>query len=1230
MSLIINHLNKEMLLQLEEVKAQVVSIFSILDADNNYPEKLELVLFLLSAYNHDILSNRIFNENNKLGNRIALNINNSNKNIQNIFEELANFYEPSIQKLSIPTLNAVYNQIFSINKSHLRDVYPILFEDSLNRIFNLNKTYAGDIYQPKDLSIFLSKISGTTDNSKVFNPFGGLASFAIHLNQYKEYYGQELNKNLWALATLRLIANNKINKAKFDLYDSVLHWPNENDKFDLVISIPPLGIQINEKYKGQKKFHTIQQYLIENGVNSLNENGKLITIVPEGALSGQLLSKNILPSIVNSDYLETLIYLPSRFFEFTSARMVILVISKHKKNKGEIQIIDTNSLCNTNNKNKLNINFDFLYKIIESKLEIPFISKLTSYNEVIRNSYNFQHSFKTKSKPLFEIMAKLGEVFNILRSEDITPESYDLVLLLLSLYKEKILKPNALVKDQNIKKEINYAIQNSERNLYNEYWTIYKIFEPTLASLSNKGLLAIVNVICNVDHKILSQNFSELFDSILFNLEQSKYKFGSEFIQPLEFTRLISGLFDLPTYAKVYNPFAGLASFGLKLDKDIDYFGQELNQKTWALGTLRIKAYERQVNKIKYVCDDSILNWPNDSQKFDLIVSSLPTNLRLGKKYEAFEYKFKRPEQLLIERGLDSLTNEGKLITILPQRFLHIWSHKSRKILIDQDFIETIISIPGGLLAYTGIPLIILVINKKKSTPGKVNFIKADKFVETVSKHEKILNDYALINLIKYSKEDIDSLRVVDINHIKACNYNLNITSYFQKEIELSKNDQLFKLKDVLECIKGQKDFKHKSGKLLKIGNLRNDDVDFRLNVSTIEDADLQRSDIVEIAETCMLLATKGRTLKPTFFVFEGEPIYKAGNIEAFKANESIADYGYLINELQSEYIHDQLELYQSANTIPSIRRDDLLEVAIKLPPLLEQKSKLKSIFELSDKIRTLQDERNALAHDVNNKLYESVSTIKHSLGKPLLNIGSSLRNIENALSRTNSEWKHVKLNERYDLTIKDSFNSIYDNLDLIHSMLRKNESILDVSNYKLVQVYFLNFIKGYVNRVKSAEKSNVITKLDIHPDFKSLLKNEVLIWGNTELLEIGLNAIVENANMHAFIDDSKKYKLNFRVSLFNNQSKNKHPDETIGKFDTYIKVEVSNNGKPFPKNYTLEKLTRKNSFAGPTGNTGQGGFDLNEIIKYHNNGTSTLYLTSDDFTTEFTTTYSFLIPFNR
>jgi type I restriction enzyme M protein len=149
--------------------------------------------------------------------------------------------------------------------------------------------------------------------------------------------------------------------------------------------------------------------------------------------------------------------------------------------------------------------------------------------------------------------------------------------------------------------------------------------------------------------------------------------------------------------------------------------------------------------------------------------------------------------------------------------------------------------------------------------------------------------------------------------------------------------------------------------------------------------------------------------------------------------------------------------------------------VKIKLPPLHyqnkfaeslgEQKAKIEGLKEASVKLKLLQAERNALAHGMGNLLYENFASVKHSLGKPLLNIGSSLRNIENALVKLDKEWENFKLSEKHDITLKDSFESIYSNLELIHSLLKNNERDFDVSNYKLTELDFMKFIKTYVKK---------------------------------------------------------------------------------------------------------------------------------------------------------------------
>lgn len=840
--------------------------------------------------------------------------------------------------------------------------------------------------------------------------------------------------------------------------------------------------------------------------------------------------------------------------------------------------------------------------------------------------------FKIDKKDMLDkLKTNISPMFEILRNEGISPVGYNIILLLLSVYKDGLISSHFNDNEQ-LKNKLIHELHNVENILYREYAPIIESFEPILNRLSDNGLKQLIYAISKLDSNVLNENFPDVFDSILYLISEIQGRHGGEFIQPIELTRFMCSLGDLKEDSKIFNPFAGAASFGAFIDKSQNYLGQEINREVWAIGALRLMA-KGNLDNTNYVCADSILQWPDSSESFDLIISNPPLGMRLGNQYSIIEPELRTIEQLLISKGVHSLKQDGKLIALLSTGFLFRGAPAEktlRKFLIEEDLIDTIISLPGGLLHNTGVRLIILVLNKTKDLHGKVKFVDAENFVVSKGLTKKVLNDIALSKFLNSEKQDENVIQIVDNFQIQANDYNLSVPRYFQKKIDLKNNERLVKLKDVLESVKVQRGSLPENGKFVRIRDLKDDISDFQLNVSEIEEVELRKSGVFQINETSLLLSMRGNSLKPTLFVYEGESIYTNSDILSFKVNESIADYGYIINELQSDYVQEQLNSYRTVTTIPFISKDDLLEVEIKLLSLQEQKAKVNGIYELSQKIKSLQYEINALSHGVSDKLYESVSTIKHSLGKPMLNIGSSLRNIENALNKLDTDWEQIKISERYELTIKDSFNSVYSNLNLISSILQNNEAVLDINNYELTEIDFLSFFKGYVNRIKSTERKNVNVNLDINPDIESQLQNKVFIQSNTELLEIGLNAIVENANMHAFVDNLNNYKLEFRVSLYLTSKIKEQSNELLSRSVNYIKLEVANNGKPFPKNYTLDKFVRKNSFAGKTGNTGQGGFDLNEIIKYHNNGTSTLELITDDLTSEFPTTYSFLIPLNK
>lgn len=839
--------------------------------------------------------------------------------------------------------------------------------------------------------------------------------------------------------------------------------------------------------------------------------------------------------------------------------------------------------------------------------------------------------FMLEETKMFQVVeSKIRLIFDVLRNEPFATSSrdYHVVLFLLSAYKDNLFPEKLGAASGEWLNQFKRILSVPRDDNSKSYVQFGARFVKILDKISPSGLASIVKLIEGISKTELAENFPAMFDTALYRLSKSEGRFGGEYIQPLELSKLMIALADLPHDARIFNPFAGIASFGVLLEPNQSYFGQELNPDTWLLGNMRLSAHNRQ--KGGYLCANSFGHWPDEVRKFDLVIASPPMGLRFDKSTDVSEFGIHTIEQFVIEKGLNSISPSGKIIALFSQGWLFKegkGDKELRKRLIKDDLIDLIISLPGGVLSNTGIGTVVLILNRQKAQRRKVRFVKGDSFIKTNATREKVLDYRDLVQLVSERGEDTSSMVTVDAEEIIAADYNLNVPRYFQKDVPVASAEQLVKLKDILSMVKGQKSDLPDTGKFLRIRDLKDDKLDFKLDVEKIEEVVLFDSKVQKLAETTLLLAMRWRSLKPTLFEFGGQAIYKGSDILAFKVNEAEVDYGYLINELHADYVKEQLDAYRFGTVVPSIRKEDLFEVAIKLPSLQEQKAKVKGIYELSNEIRSLQDKLDAQMIGESESQYRRDSSLKHRLGTPLLNIGSSLRNIERALSRKFKGWEEVKVSEKKQVTLKESFDSIQQMLQTIHGILSAGDREIDFSSHELVPINFLAFVRSYVNQVKASEKNNVTAELDIHPELEDQFDGVVMVNANAELLEIALNAIVENADKHGFVDDARQYKLAFMLSLYVANGENAKASHSQVDFDTFVKVEVANNGKTFPENFSLDKFVMKNRFAGETGNTGLGGYDLNEIIKFHNGGTSTLALNTNEVASEFTTTYSFLLP---
>lgn len=829
---------------------------------------------------------------------------------------------------------------------------------------------------------------------------------------------------------------------------------------------------------------------------------------------------------------------------------------------------------------------------------------------------------KKELLPNENMESKIWKIFDILRNENISSDDYHVVLFLLSAYKDKLISIDLINQNHQLKEILIQQLRDSNNNLFYHYTPIIHYFEPTLQKLSENGLRILFNVFAGINIDVLTKNFHIIFDSVLYRITQSQGRYAGEFIQPVELTRFMCGLADLKKDTKVFNPFAGLASFSVYFDQVQDYYGQELNQRTWALGALRLMAYER-FGSSKYVCDDSILHWPDESEKFDLIISNPPFGMRLNNYYKDVEPNIRTIEQFLIEKGVQSLKQNGKLIALLPQGFLFrgMQEQRLREHLVEEDLIDTIISLPGGLLLNTSIPLIILVLGRSKKLPGKVKFVDATCFVNERNRTIKALNDKSFLSFIQSQNIDENIIRIVDNSTIRENEYNLSIGRYFVNEVLLSDNEQLVKLDDLIEIVRGQRDNLPKTGKLIRIRDLKDDKINFTLDVSIIEETELRRPDIHLISESCLLLAMRYRTLKPSLFEFKGEPIFRSPDILSFKikeANPNIIDLDYLINELHADYVQEQINKFITATTIPLIRKNDLLKICIKLPSLQEQKAKIDGIRKEYSESKFKENIYSHRISKLENEIYEKNTYLRHTIAGPTSNLQDSINNvisiIKNQILPQLPEAMKLKISDDHISNLNDYLNILERDINKITNSISKNlKAEIDIATQKLIKIDIFSFIQDYVNELNDKRdlKYSIEFQYDKQYYFDENGKRiKVYILGNNELLTALFDNLIENAVKHAF---SKGNKNRIEIYLMGDVNNNDMFNDVLFSNSTEsgfwlnkdekeeICILFSNTGKPFPKDFNHNDFIRKGAKYGSKAGDGFGGWYINEIINKMN-----------------------------
>ena len=357
-----------------------------------------------------------------------------------------------------------------------------------------------------------------------------------------------------------------------------------------------------------------------------------------------------------------------------------------------------------------------------------------------------------------------------------------------------------------------YASEHDIKGLFADFDTTSNRLGNTVEE-KNRRLTAVIKGVESLDFGKFEDNeidlFGDAYEFLISNYAANAGKSGGEFFTPQNVSNLIARLAMLgqSSVNKIYDPACGSGSLLLQAKKHFDdhviedgFFGQEINHTTYNLARMNMFLHNINYDKFDISLGDTLINPQYGDQKpFDAIVSNPPYSVNWVGSDDPTLINDDRfaPAGVLAPKSkadfafvlhvLSYLSARGRAaIVCFPGIFYRGGAEqKIRKYLVDNNFVETVISLPSNLFYGTSIAVNILVLSKHKND-ATTQFIDAsgeDFFKKETNNNVLLPEHIERIVDIFGNKEEVQYVATsVDNAKIAENNYNLSVSSYVEAE----------------------------------------------------------------------------------------------------------------------------------------------------------------------------------------------------------------------------------------------------------------------------------------------------------------------------------------------------------------------------------------------------------------------------------------------------------------
>ena len=317
----------------------------------------------------------------------------------------------------VKLLDGVANMNLGSVKNHDIDAFGDAYENLMKMYASNAGKSGGEFYTPPEVSELLTRLGtvGKKKVNKVYDPACGSGSLLLKSEKIlgkdavtNGFFGQEINITTYNLCRINMFLHD-IGFDKFDIecedtLTNPQHWDDE--PFELIVSNPPYSIKwegddnpllINDprfspagvlapKSKADLAF-------IMHSLSWLAPNGTAAIVCFPGIMYRGGAEQKIRKYLVENNYVDCIIQLPSNLFFGTSIATCIMVMKKGKPDNKVLFIDATNECVKVTNNNKLtDENIKKIVDAYTNREDTKHFSQLVSYEKLADNDFNLSVS----------------------------------------------------------------------------------------------------------------------------------------------------------------------------------------------------------------------------------------------------------------------------------------------------------------------------------------------------------------------------------------------------------------------------------------------------------------------------------------------------------------------------------------------------------------------------------------------------------------------------------------------------------------------------------------------------------------------------------------------------------------------------------------------------------------------------------------------------------------------